>query len=431
MKYFYLLLLCLFLGCSSNKKQQTILSNQEGTQIINLSENILEVSSLSLSEAAAKIEFVQLEATNDSYLGEIQKIHVTEHDIWVEQESSFYIYRFSRSGNFLNRIGKIGQGPEEYATCSDFFIDEIQEEVYIVSGEKGILVYDFDGNFKRMATKLRQSDIFMSSDMQYLLFNKNFFISQNMNFYNPTTTDSLWSFALVDSTFHKKKIFKNPIHIGKEELIIEHRALMDRMVNYWTENLTSIATYNNQLTLKYPDTDTIYQYDFCKEKLIPQYSIVTKEEKGDYESAHRWFKERKVFDYFSIVFYFPTKDFIYLIGNKGDKIYTYCYDKQNGGVRLQRRQGEITERKVPWFNIPYRRMECPFILNNDLCGGYFTVKHSSHGKYWIDILDLNSSDIEQIKVALVKDENQKKEFIKTLENIEEDNNPVLAIVTLK
>ena len=152
-----------------------------------------------------------------------------------------------------------------------------------------------------MATKLRQSDIFMSSETQHILFNKNFFISQNMNFYNPTTADSLWSFALVDSTFHKKKIFKNPIHIGKEEQIIANRAQMDRMVNYWTEHMTSIATYNNQLTLKFPDTDTIYQYCFDKEELIPQYIIATEEEKGDYEATHKWFKERNAFNYFRLL----------------------------------------------------------------------------------------------------------------------------------
>ena len=201
MKYIYILLLCMLWGCSSNKKQQTIISEQKEIPMINLSENISEVSSLPLSEVATNIEFVQLESTDESYLGEIQRLHVTEHDIWIEQKSFFYIYHFSRSGQYINKIGKIGQGPEEYATCSDFFIDENRKEVYIVSGEKGILVYDFEGNFKRMATKLRQSDIFMSSETQHILFNKNFFISQNMNFYNPTTADSLWSFALVDSTF--------------------------------------------------------------------------------------------------------------------------------------------------------------------------------------------------------------------------------------
>lgn len=91
MKYIYILLLCMLWGCSSNKKQQTIISEQKEIPMINLSENISEVSSLPLSEVATNIEFVQLESTDESYLGEIQRLHVTEHDIWIEQKS-FFLY---------------------------------------------------------------------------------------------------------------------------------------------------------------------------------------------------------------------------------------------------------------------------------------------------------------------------------------------------
>ena len=44
-------------------------------------------------------------------------------------------------------VGNIGQGPGEYVTLGEFLIDENHKEVYIVGG--GILVYDFEGNFKR------------------------------------------------------------------------------------------------------------------------------------------------------------------------------------------------------------------------------------------------------------------------------------------
>lgn len=49
---------------------------------------------------------------------------------------------------------------------------------------------------------------------------------------------------------------------------------MNYMFNYWLESSTNIDTYNNQLTLKFPDTDTIYSYDSIKEELVPQYAIL-------------------------------------------------------------------------------------------------------------------------------------------------------------
>ena len=77
-----------------------------------------------------------------------------------------------------------------------------------------------------------------------------------------------------DSSYKKKKIFKNPVHIGKEDQIIKNRVQMNYMFNYWLESSTNIDTYNNQLTLKFPDTDTIYSYDSIKEELVPQYAIL-------------------------------------------------------------------------------------------------------------------------------------------------------------
>ena len=394
------------------------------------------VPSLLLSESAEKLEIVSLEMTDQSMLGEIRRIQVTDHNIWIDHGREFYIYRFSRSGKFLNKIGSIGQGPGEYTTYSTFLVDEDKKEVYIIANTNGVLAYDFEGNFKRKIVDIQTIlQLFSSVYDQYILNNQKFFATQNFALYRPIDKDSLWSFVSLGDDFQKKKYFKNPAHVGREEQIIANRANMDRMVNYWREYLTSMDTYNAQLTLKYPDTDTIYCYDDATNQLLPQYAIFTDEEKGDYEATHLWFKDRKSFDYFSIFSYYPTKDFVYLIGSKGEEVYTYCYNKKDGSVRLQKRQSTITERDVPWFSFPLRQMKRDFVLDNDLGGGDFTVDSRSSGKYWIDILepsgDENWIDIDQIKSSTVIDESKKKELIQVLENVTEDSNPILLIATLK
>ena len=434
MKCILLLLTIALLGCSSNKKQEPI--SKSGVPVINLSEDVSTVPSLLLSESAEKLEIVSLEMTDQSMLGEIRRIQVTDHNIWIDHGREFYIYRFSRSGKFLNKIGSIGQGPGEYTTYSTFLVDEDKKEVYIIANTNGVLAYDFEGNFKRKIVDIQTIlQLFSSVYDQYILNNQKFFATQNFALYRPIDKDSLWSFVSLGDDFQKKKYFKNPAHVGKEELIIANRANMDRMVNYWREYLTSMDTYNAQLTLKYPDTDTIYCYDDARNQLLPQYAIFTDEEKGDYEATHLWFKDRKAFDYFSIFSYYPTKDFVYLIGSKGEEVYTYCYNKKDGSVRLQKRQSAITERDVPWFSFPLRQMKRDFVLDNDLGGGDFTVDSRSSGKYWIDILepggDENWIDIDQIKSSTVIDESKKKELIQVLENVTEDSNPILLIATLK
>ena len=436
MKHMSLLLIGVFvlLGCSSNKKQEPI--SKSGVPVINLSEDVSTVPSLLLSEAAEKLEIVPLEMTDESVLSDITEMQVTDHNIWIDHGREFYIYRFSRTGKFLNKIGSIGQGPGEYTTYSTFLVDEDKKEVYIIANTNGVLAYDFEGNFKRKIVDIQMIlQLFSSPYDQYILNNQKFFATQNFGLYRPIDKDSLWSFVSLGDDFQKKKYFKNPAHVGREEQIIANRANMDRMVNYWREYLTSMDTYNAQLTLKYPDTDTIYCYDDATNQLLPQYAIFTDEEKGDYEATHLWFKDRKAFDYFSIFSYYPTKDFIYLVGSKGEEVYTYCYNKKDGSVRLQKRQSTITERDVPWFSFPLRQMKRDFVLDNDLGGGDFTVDSRSSGKYWIDILepggDENWIDIDQIKSSTVIDESKKKELIRVLESATEDSNPVLMIATLK
>jgi hypothetical protein len=422
------------LGCSSNKKQEPI--SKSGVPVINLSEDVSTVLSLLLSEAAEKLEIVPLEMTDESVLSDITEMQVTDHNIWIDHGREFYIYRFSRTGKFLNKIGSIGQGPGEYTTYSTFLVDEDKKEVYIIANTNGVLAYDFEGNFKRKIVDIQMIlQLFSSPYDQYILNNQKFFATQNFGLYRPIDKNSLWSFVSLGDDFQKKKFFKNPAYVGKEEQIIANRANMDRMVNYWMEYLTSMDTYNAQLTLKYPDTDTIYCYDDATNQLLPQYAIFTDEEKGDYEATHLWFKDRKAFDYFSIKSYYPTKDFIYLVGSKGEEVYTYCYNKKDGSVRLQKRQSTITERDVPWFSFPLRQMKRDFVLDNDLGGGDFTVDSRSSGKYWIDILepggDENWIDIDQIKSSTVIDESKKKELIRVLESATEDSNPILMIATLK
>ncbi|KAA4978053.1 6-bladed beta-propeller [Bacteroides fragilis] len=434
MKSILLLLIITLLGCSSNKKQEPI--SKSGVPVINLSEDVSTVPSLLLSEAAEKLEIVPLEMTDESVLSDITEMQVTDHNIWIDHGREFYIYRFSRSGKFLNKIGSIGQGPGEYTTYSTFLVDEDKKEVYIIANTNGVLAYDFEGNFKRKIVDIQTIlQLFSSVYDQYILNNQKFFATQNFGLYRPIDKDSLWSFVSLGDDFQKKKYFKNPAHVGKEELIIANRANMDRMVNYWREYLTSMDTYNGQLTLKYPDTDTIYCYDDATNQLLPQYAIFTDEEKGDYEATHLWFKDRKAFDYFSIFSYYPTKDFVYLIGSKGEEVYTYCYNKKDGSVRLQKRQSAITERDVPWFSFPLRQMKRDFVLDNDLGGGDFTVDSRSSGKYWIDVLDSSDNenwiDIDQIKSSTVIDESKKKELIRVLESATEDSNPILMIATLK
>ena len=89
---------------------------------------------------------------------------------------------------------------------------------------------------------------------------------------------------------------------------------------------------------------------------------------------------------------------------------------------------------MPW-NATYRRIERPFILSNDICGGEFQIRYRSNGKYWIDIQAQNYEEylVDTVTVlsSVVKNEQDKQALLNTFKQLNEDSNPVLLIATLK
>lgn len=439
--YFLLTATACLIGCSSSKQHNQENSAEDSLPVINLSENVTEVQSLPLSEAAQTIEVIPLEMTNTSVIGEINHLQVTSSDIWVTHYKDDTIFRFSRSGKFQNKVGAIGQGPKEYTHLWDFFIDEDKKEVNIISITSGVQVYDYEGNYLRKKASMSIDTMFTANKSQFIYSQQQIFLSQNLDVLRPINNpkDSLWSLALVDDKFNLQKIWKNPAHIGREDEIVEHRSKPEQyvVVNQWREDISSIDTYNQELTLKFPDTDTIYRYEDEDRTLVPQYAIYTNQPKGDYDELHRFIRDRKAFGYFSVFAYYPTKDFIYLKAYKGETISHYAYNRQDGTVRKAVRQGKLVERKLPWFTQPYIGfMEgTPFAFSNDTHGGHFDIDYRSSGKYWIDVIEPDSEKIqgliEEVEASETSDAAKKGELLTALRDMTEESNPLLIIATLK
>ena len=67
-------------------------------------------------------------------------------------------------------------------------------------------------------------------------------------------------------------------------------------------------------------------------------------------------------------------------------------------------------------------------------GGSFSINYRSTGKYWVSVLfpeQMKEIKTEEIGKEVVKDQNLIKEYLRVLENIREDDNPILLIATLK
>ena len=82
----------------------------------------------------------------------------------------------------------------------------------------------------------------------------------------------------------------------------------------------------------------------------------------------------------------------------------------------------------------YLEVETPG-FTNDLCGGLDFYPYDQNEKQWMAIYDaadlLEKIDLKELKATEVLMPDKKEQLIQILENLKEDDNPVVMIATLK
>ncbi|MGD9771698.1 MAG: 6-bladed beta-propeller [Parabacteroides sp.] len=95
------------------------------------------------------VSFVKLETTGENLVGAISQIlFVNNKIIVVDFDVSKTITVYDESGKYLNNIGKLGQGPGEYAYLGHVTLTPDKSMVVVVDMGSGYLKYfGLDGNF--------------------------------------------------------------------------------------------------------------------------------------------------------------------------------------------------------------------------------------------------------------------------------------------
>lgn len=125
-------------------------SSAPQTGYFDLSNNWSSMEKVNLSEIAEDIEYVVLESSPECMLGTEIGLQVTVlNDYLLVHDHNNVMRVFDRQGKYLNDVGKMGEGPEEYFQLNKYYIDEGRGEIYILSLDSKCIVYGFDGKFKR------------------------------------------------------------------------------------------------------------------------------------------------------------------------------------------------------------------------------------------------------------------------------------------
>ena len=142
-----------FAAChkSSQESQKKITSSislacvEEPVEVhIDLNKDCLPYDSL-----MTEINYVKLETTGDNLIGEIsQLLFVDDKIIVVDSWKSKTITVYDMKGHYLNQIGSLGQGPQEYAFFTHVSLTPNKKMLVVTDmGSTSLKYYTIDGQF--------------------------------------------------------------------------------------------------------------------------------------------------------------------------------------------------------------------------------------------------------------------------------------------
>jgi len=243
-KFFYILFSALALSsCQTGKNENT---GAELSIDINQSGNLSSILDSCYT-------YTILESREESLIGEISKIELSEDRIYILDSRYKAVFIFDKKGKFINRIKKIGQGPGEYTSLTDMEI--LNSDVYVLARNR-VVVYGEDGAWiKTILLDTHYSNFHLLSDKYIIL-------------YSGKTNSTMYDFTLYD--YVNKSIIKRffpyetsdgYIPYNSPFYVTDSRELL--IAKEYDYNIYSFAddNLNQKYTLKFNTTHSIPQKD--------------------------------------------------------------------------------------------------------------------------------------------------------------------------
>jgi hypothetical protein len=172
--------------------------------------NLDRTDKVSVLDLVDSISVVQLETSQESLIGGIQRVISYKNRFYVSDYKLQAVFCFNANGEYLFKINKRGRGPEEYNYLEDFNIDPYNNQLMLLVPWGYILYYDLDGNF---ISKVKlSSEIPAYNEVYALNKDKLLFISWNAyraSYYSRKSGGILKRFLHVENGL--QYIF-NPLH---------------------------------------------------------------------------------------------------------------------------------------------------------------------------------------------------------------------------
>lgn len=145
-QYIGMFVITVFYGCSTSVQQAVPFSaNETPLKTFKLDSTV----TIESKDLIADISVVRLESSWKNVIGHIDQLLFADDKIIVfDQRKAKAVFVFDRNGKFLNRIGMLGHGPQEYVEPSYIALVPGKEQVAVFDlSPKKVKIYELDGKF--------------------------------------------------------------------------------------------------------------------------------------------------------------------------------------------------------------------------------------------------------------------------------------------
>lgn len=130
-------------------------------------------NSIEYSLFVDSIKYIELETTDSCLIGSIKDIAIYQNRMFIFDEQQQTIWEFDREGKYINKIFKLGDGPEDYSQISQFEYDSAKNLVVVLSpGKEALLFYTPESEYiKTINLEMRFEDFKICPEGGFVLSN--------------------------------------------------------------------------------------------------------------------------------------------------------------------------------------------------------------------------------------------------------------------
>ena len=254
---------------------------------------------------------VKLETTQNSLIGEIDKLEISNNYIYITDDMAKSVFRFDMSGNFISKVNAYGRGPGEYLSITASTV--LDSTIFIVDNlSYKQLEYCITGKFIRetkLLDKIWANDIFNYNNKIYYV-----------NDWSETEVGNyrLFSYDPLSEKIESYLPFEDvPLSLG----------INGPRYAVHSEGFSVIYSGIDEIYALLPDDNVspIYAIDFMNEKAVYNsnnpVAVLTENRAGKVLGINRIFETDK---YLFLYTYHVGGNENLFIFNKNDNIVTFC-----------------------------------------------------------------------------------------------------------